>query len=196
MNRTHWIPTASAALLAAVVTVSLGTAPSAHAGPQFDKKKVARGHYLVQTSGCHDCHTPWKMGPNGPQADMSRALSGHPEQMVLPPAPRLPAGPWIVTAAATNTAWSGPWGTSFTANLTPDADTGLGDWTLKNFKDTIRTGRHMGRGRAVLPPMPIPAYKNFDDQDLEAIYTYLRTIPAIRNKVPEPLPPVLEAAQK
>ena len=54
----------------------------------------------------------------------------------------------------------------------------------------------MGRGRAVLPPMPIPAYKNFDDQDLEAIYTYLRTIPAIRNKVPEPLPPVLEAAQK
>jgi hypothetical protein len=127
---------------------------------------------------------------------MSRALSGHPEQMVLPPAPRLPAGPWIVTAAATNTAWSGPWGTSFTANLTPDADTGLGDWTLKNFKDTIRTGRHMGRGRAVLPPMPIPAYKNFDDQDLEAIYTYLRTIPAIRNKVPEPLPPMLEAAQK
>ena len=78
---------------------------------------------------------------------------------------------------------------SFTANLTPDSETGLGKWTLQNFVDTIRTGRHMGRGRPILPPMPIPMYKNFTDQDLDAIYSYLRTIPVVSNRVPEPLPP-------
>jgi mono/diheme cytochrome c family protein len=153
--------------------------------------KVARGKYLVTTTGCNDCHTPWKMGPNGPEPDYSRMLSGHPEKkMELPPAPK-PIGPWIVSAAATNTAWSGPWGVSFTANLTPDPETGLGKWTLRNFVDTIRTGRHMGRGRPILPPMPIPMYKNFTDEDLEAIYSYLRTIPPVKNAVPEPLPPAI-----
>jgi len=151
--------------------------------------KTARGRYLVTVAGCNDCHTPWKIGPAGPEPDMSRMLSGHPEQMELPPPPQLPAGPWVVTAAATNTAWSGPWGVSFTANLTPDHETGLGKWTLRNFTDTIRTGRHMGRGRPILPPMPIPMYKHFTDEDLEAIYSYLRTIPVVKNRVPEPLPP-------
>ncbi|MCK6430807.1 MAG: diheme cytochrome c-553, partial [Burkholderiaceae bacterium] len=95
-----------------------GSALAADAGkPSADK--VARGKYLVTTSGCNDCHTPWTMGPNGPEPDYSRMLSGHPEKMELPPAPK-PVGPWIVSAAATNTAWSGPWGVSFTANLTPD----------------------------------------------------------------------------
>lgn len=166
-----------------------GSALAADAGkPSADK--VARGKYLVTTSGCNDCHTPWKMGANGPEPDYSRMLSGHPENMELPPAPK-PIGPWIVAAAATNTAWSGPWGVSFTANLTPDPETGLGKWTLRNFVDTIRTGRHMGRGRQILPPMPIPMYKNFTDEDLEAIYSYLRTIPPVKNAVPEPLPPAM-----
>jgi hypothetical protein len=127
---------------------------------------------------------------------MTRALSGHPEALVMPPPPALPPGPWLVTIAATNTAFAGPWGVSFTANLTPDADTGLGQWTLKNFMDTIRTGRHMGRGRPVLPPMPIPVYNNFTDDDLEAVYSYLRTIKPIKNRVPEPLPPAQTTAGK
>jgi hypothetical protein len=96
----------------------------------------------------------------------------------------------MVVSAGTNTAHAGPWGTSFTANLTPDNETGLGQWTQKDFIATFRTGRHMGRGREVLPPMPIPVYNNFVDADLAAIYAYLRTIPAIHNRVPEPLPPV------
>jgi mono/diheme cytochrome c family protein len=151
--------------------------------------KVARGKYVVTTSGCNDCHTPWVLGPKGPAPDMTRMLSGHPEGMELPPVPR-PASPWSMTSAATNTAWAGPWGVSFTANLTPDPETGLGKWTLKNFSDTIRTGRHMGRGRAILPPMPIPMYKHFTDDDLEAIFAYLQSIPAVRNRVPEPLAPI------
>ena len=101
-----------------------------------------------------------------------------------------------MSASATNTAWSGPWGVSFTANLTPDPETGLGKWTLKNFKDTIRTGRHMGRGREILPPMPIPMYKNFNDADLEAIFAYLQSIPPLKNRVPEPLPPSSTSAAK
>lgn len=151
--------------------------------------KVARGQYLVTVAVCNDCHTPWKMGPAGPEPDMSRMLSGHPQSAARTPAPKPGAAPWIVAVAQTNTAWAGPWGVSYTANLTPDAETGLGRWTLRNFVDTIRSGRHLGRGRAVLPPMPILMYRNFTDEDLEAIYAYLRTIPPISNRVPEPLPP-------
>lgn len=155
-----------------------------------DADRVARGKYLVTIGACNDCHTPLKMGEHGPEPDMSRMLSGHPEQLVMPPAPVLPQGPWLVTSSATNTAWSGPWGVSFTANLTPDKETGLGKWNLRTFMDTLRTGRHMGRGREILPPMPIPSYKNFTDEDLTAIFAYLQSIPAVKNRVPEPRPPV------
>lgn len=158
-----------------------------------DPKKVARGKYLVTVAVCNDCHTPWKMGPDGPEPDMSRMLSGHPQDMTVPPAPKLEM-PWMMSSAATNTAWSGPWGVSFTANLTPDPETGLGKWTLRNFVETIRTGRHMGRGRPILPPMPYPMFKHFTDDDLEAIFTYLGTIPAVKNRVPEPLAPATPVA--
>lgn len=179
--------------LSAVAAATLLTLASPADAAGSDAQ-VARGKYLVDTSGCHDCHTPFKLGPNGAAPDMSRALSGHPEGLVMPPAPKLPDGPWLAVVGATNTAWSGPWGVSFTANLTPDADTGLGQWTLRDFVSTIRTGRHMGRGRPVLPPMPIPAYSNMTDADLEAIYGYLQSIPAIKNRVPEPWAPAAAAA--
>ena len=149
---------------------------------------VERGRYIVQTSGCHDCHTPWKVGANGPEPDMSRMLSGHPESEAIQSNAALPS-PWVMASSPTNTAWSGPWGVSFTANLTPDDETGLGKWTLRMFTDTIRTGRHKGRGRPVLPPMPIPMYKHFSDQDLAAIFAFLQSVPAVSNKVPQPLPP-------
>jgi mono/diheme cytochrome c family protein len=178
-----------AAALFCATTSALPVLAAESAAPA-SSDKLARGKYLVTVAGCNDCHTPFKPGPNGgAEPDMTRMLSGHPEALVMPPAPALPKGPWLITAAATNTAWSGPWGVSFTANLTPDPETGLGKWTLRNFMDTIRSGRHMGRGRPILPPMPIPMYKHFTDEDLEAIFTYLRTIPAVRNRVPEPLPP-------
>ena len=181
-------------LLTASVPRAFGADPSSAGGANAEK--LARGKYLVTVAGCNDCHTPWVLGPKGPEPDMSRMLSGHPESMQLPPAPKLPEGPWVVTAAATNTAWSGPWGVSYTANLTPDPETGLGKWTQRNFTETIRTGRHMGRGRPILPPMPIPMYRHFTDADLEAIFGYLQTIPAVKNRVPEPLPPAAPVAVK
>ena len=157
--------------------------------PELGMTPVERGKYLVSTSGCHDCHTPMKMGAAGPEPDMARMLAGHPEAVKLPPAPPA-AGPWIVAAAATMTAWSGPWGTSFTANLTPDRETGTGAWTEENFVRTIKTGRHLGNGRPILPPMPIPAYSQMTEEDLKSIYWYLQSIPALKNRVPQPLPPV------
>ena len=170
--------------MAAQGATRAGSASGAQGG---NAAAVARGKYIVTAGGCHDCHTPWKMGANGPEPDMSLALSGHPAAMTLPPPPA-PSGPWIVASTATNTAWAGPWGISYTANLTPDPDTGLGQWTEQQFIDTIRTGRRQGRGREILPPMPWPAFKNYNDADLKAMFAYLRTVPAIKNKVPDPVP--------
>jgi mono/diheme cytochrome c family protein len=148
-----------------------------------------RGRYLVAIAGCSECHTPFKMGSNGPEPDMAHFLSGHPQHMKLPPAPQLPPGPWVMVGAATNTAFSGPWGTTFAANLTPDLQTGMGIWTEDMFLKAMKTGKHMGSGRKILPPMPQPAYANMTDDDLKAIYTYLRTIPKVSNMVPDYIPP-------
>jgi len=167
---------------------------TAAANALADPASIERGKYLVSAMGCNDCHTPWTMGPRGPEPDMSRALTGHPADLVMPPAPKLPEGPWQWVGAATNTAFAGPWGVSFTANLTPDPETGIGKWTERNFRDTIRTGRHFGRGRQILPPMPVAVYRNMTDEDLESVFAYLQSLPPIRNKVPEPLPPLAAAA--
>jgi hypothetical protein len=135
-----------------------------------------------------DCHTPLKMGAKGPERDHARAFSGHPEGKPMSPPPRL-EGPWMASLTDTMTAWSGPWGTSFTANLTPDEETGLGRWTEDNFVQAIRTGRHMGKGRPILPPMPIEPISNLTDDDLRAVFAYLQSLPPIKNRVPEPIPP-------
>jgi mono/diheme cytochrome c family protein len=147
---------------------------------------VKRGEYLVSATGCHDCHTPHKMGQQGPEPDMTLALSGHQAGQKLPPPPA-PNGPWIFSGTGSFTAWSGPWGISYTANLTPDPETGLGNYTEEQFVMTIREGKKQGRGRALLPPMPWPVIRNFSDEDLKSIYAYLRTVKQIKNKVPDPV---------
>jgi len=145
---------------------------------------IQRGEYLVKIMGCNDCHTPWKMGPQGPEPDMTRFLSGHPEE--IGPLPhKMPDEPFSSSGFATNTAFSGPWGVSYTFNLTPDTNTGLGIWTEDMFVRAIRTGRHMGVSRPINPPMPWPAYRNATDEDLKAVYAYLRTIKPIVNHVPD-----------
>ncbi len=182
--------------VAAVLALSVGPLAARKSKPaaavqqeDLQARRVARGKYIVNTAGCHDCHTPWKVGPNGPEPDMTLALSGHPESMKMPPPPKLGNGPWVWTAAGTNTAFAGPWGVSYTANLTPDRMTGLGIWTEDIFVKTIRSGRHWGVSRPILPPMPWSVYRNMTDEDLKSVFAYLRTIKPIKNQVPEPLPP-------
>lgn len=151
-----------------------------------NRDMVERGEYLVLASGCHDCHTPHLAGPEGLEPDMSRALSGHPADQQLPAPPSL-SGPWMAAVTGTFTAWAGPWGVSYTQNITPDPETGIGNYTEEQFVMTIREGKKQGRGRALLPPMPWPAIRNFSDEDLRAIYAYLRTVKPIKNKVPDPV---------
>ena len=87
------------------------------------------------------------------------------------------------------TAWVGPWGISFAANLTPDKATGLGGWTEEMFIKTIRTGKHLGTGRQILPPMPWPNYAQMSDDELKSMFAYLRSLPPVKNLVPQPIPP-------
>jgi mono/diheme cytochrome c family protein len=182
----------SIALLAGAGALIVAMAVSTRSERQpkgADPATLARGEYLVTVGGCNDCHTPLKMGPNGPEPDMTRMLSGHPEEFVITAPARLTGHEWMIASAPTNTAHSGPWGVSFTANLTPDQNTGLGIWTEDMFKKALRTGRHMGVSRPILPPMPWFNYGKMSDEDIRAVYAYLRSIPAIHNRVPDPLPP-------
>ena len=172
----------------AVVTAA-GGAYLARGSALAESSPVERGRYLVNAIGCADCHSPKILGPQGPVPDERRFLAGHPEGSALPPGPSLGSGPWMAVASWDLTAWSGPWGVSYAFNLTPDENTGIGSWSEETFVKALRTGRHMGVSRPILPPMPWWAFRNLTDDDLSAIYAFLRTIPAIRNRVPEPLPP-------
>jgi hypothetical protein len=151
-----------------------------------EKEAVDRGRYLVEFAGCSECHTPLKIGPNGPEPDNERLFSGHPQNTELPPPPDLPPGPWNAMTGGM-TAWAGPWGISYGTNLTSDQETGLGAWSKDQFVAALRTGQHLGMGRDILPPMP--HYGSLTDEDLEAMFAYFMTVPPIRNEVPDPVPP-------
>jgi cytochrome c553 len=179
---------AAAIILTAVLsTASLDAATGGGTQKaQNGQSQIARGKYLVDIMGCHDCHTPMKLGPNGPEWDMTRALSGHPEDAPMLPPANLPAG-YMAAIGGTFTSFSGPWGTSFTRNLTPDKETGLGDWTVEEFIATMKTGRERGKGRPVLPPMPVQNLKALSDTDIRALFAYLQSLPAIKNRTPQPV---------
>jgi hypothetical protein len=141
---------------------------------------------------CDDCHSPKVFEGGIPSPDPMRRLSGHPAEADLPPFPKAMLGPdqWGFAGNQHMTAWAGPWGISFAANLTPHKE-GLGLWTEQQFVGTMRKGTHLGVGRPVLPPMPWPAYSHLTDEDLRAIYAYLKTLPPVANVVPQPLSPEL-----
>lgn len=171
-----------------ILLVTLALAVPHGAAFAADGGEVARGAYLVRGLGCGDCHTPLKMGPQGPQPDTARGLSGHPQGEALPPPPAA-QGPWIWGGSATNTAFYGPWGISYSANLTPDEQTGIGTWTAEHFIDAMRTGRHAGIGRPIAPPMPWQALGALSDSDLRAMFAYMKAQPAVKNAVPAYTPP-------
>jgi hypothetical protein len=155
------------------------------AAPVMDQAAmVKRGEYLVTISGCNDCHTPFRMGEKGPEPDMARMLSGHPESLKVA-APFKPGKDWVAAVSGTMTAWSGPWGISYTANLTPDQNTGLGIWDEAMFIKTMRDGRHMGNGRPILPPMPWQGIGKMTDEDIKSLFAYLKSIPPVVNRVPD-----------
>jgi len=150
------------------------------------ESQVKWGEHLVTICGCNDCHTPKKMGPEGPEPDMSLMLSGHPSQTPPPPMDQKEAAEKGLVVTQTLTGWTGAWGTTYAVNLTPDS-TGLGAWKEGQFMKAIREGKWMGLDgtRPIMPPMPWNMYRNMTDDELKAIFSYLRSIPPVHNIVPQ-----------
>lgn len=123
--------------------------------------QLQRGEYIVTIGGCHDCHTP---GAIYGSPDMTRALSG------------------------SELGWAGPWGVSHPRNLTPDPATGLGTYTDADIERVFRSGVRKD-GTPILPPMPWPNYARLTPEDMAALIAYLRSIPPVVHKVPDPVPP-------
>ena len=138
---------------------------------------IERGSYLVNYLGhCAGCHTP--LGPDG-QSDMSLYLSGVPAKY---------AGTKVGRSQVAG--FPGPRGARFyAANLTPDPKTGLGRWSEEQFVRTFKHGVRPDGTKYATSPMEWNIYANMKEEDVRAIYRYLRTITAIPNKVPANIPP-------
>lgn len=127
-----------------------------------DEAQLARGKYLVTLGGCTDCHTPgYFLG--GP--DMSRYLGGSDVAFEIPGL-----------------------GAFIGRNLTPDKETGLGDWTAEQIVTALRTGERPD-GRVLAPIMPYHALANLTDDDAMAIAQFLMSIEPVRNEIPGPFGP-------
>ena len=155
--------------------------------------QVEWGKHLVIVSGCHDCHSPKKMTPHGMELDSSRLLAGYITGTPQPDVNKMDAQGKGLMVTNDLTSWVGPWGTSYTANLTSD-ETGIGNWTEAQFMLALREGKYKGlpASRDLLPPMPWQMFRNFTDDEVKAIFAYLKTTDPVKNMVPPPLPPASE----
>jgi len=152
--------------------------------------RVARGEYLVNAIGCEDCHSPKRMGPQGPEIIEELHLSGFRSGNLLPEIDTNNLNNGWVMFNDDFTSAVGPWGISYAANLTSDA-TGIGNWTEENFMRAIRHGKYKGLegSRDLLPPMPWTVYRNLTDEDIKSIFAYLKTTKPVNNIVPSPVGP-------
>lgn len=141
-----------AATLGVALTASLCFAFPASA----DDAQIARGRYLVTIAGCSDCHTP---GALLGAPDMKRYLGGSDVGFAIPSA-----------------------GVFVGQNLTPDKETGLGNWTDEQIIAAFRTGKTPD-GRELSAVMPYPALSHLPDADAQAIVAFLKSLPAVSNKV-------------
>jgi mono/diheme cytochrome c family protein len=176
-------------LAALVVACTSGSARKAdkEEQPLTSEGLVKRGEYLVSAMGCDDCHTPKKMGPQGPELDLEHRFSGHPANQPIGKADTsVMKNGWVLFGMGL-TSYVGPWGLSYAANITSDA-TGIGMWTEEQFLRAIRKGLSKGLegNRPLLPPMPWFVYKNLTDEDLKAVFAYLKSTKPVKNVVPQP----------
>ncbi len=153
----------------------------------YTKSQIEKGKYLVEIMGCGDCHAPKKMTPNGPILDPDLGLSGHPASIPIPSLNKDAIKNWVLFHPM-NTIAVGPWGATFSANLTPD-DTGIGSWSEEQFIIAMTEGKSKGirTARPLLPPMPWTNYVHAKSEDLVAIFAYLKSCKPIENVVPQPI---------
>ena len=146
---------------------------------------IKRGGYLVTIAGCDDCHTPKKMGPMGPEPDMDKRLSGYRSEVPFPSVDtNIIKSGWAL-ANGELTGWAGPWGASFAANLTSD-ETGIGNWSEEQFKKALTQGKWKGMdgNRSLMPPMPWQNFSHFTDEDVKAIFAFLKSTKPVKNVEP------------
>lgn len=157
----------------------------------FDSQ-VKWGERLVFVGGCNDCHTPKKMGAHGPELDMSLMLSGHPANTPAADFDAKQAAKKNLVVTSTFTAWTGPWGVTYAANLTSDS-TGIGTWKEEQFIKALKEKKWMGldNTRPLMPPMSMMPVTEMSVDEIKAIFAYLKTTPPIKNVIPEAalLPP-------
>ena len=184
-------------MIASIIAISvmvlffqISCAGEAENKPLTKGEKIERGKYLVNFGGCNDCHTPKIYSEMGPVPDTTKLLSGHPAGEMLPAGDvsMTAPGKWVMTEK-NFTAWVGPWGISYSANLTPDNATGIGTLSEEMFIKALREGKWMGVGRPIMPPMPWQGIGLLNDEDLGCIYAYLISLKPINNQVPQPVPP-------
>jgi hypothetical protein len=151
---------------------------------------IQKGEYLVTIMGCNDCHSPKTMGPQGPVVIADLMLSGYPAER---PVKKVDSGPikkgWVMLNEDFTSA-AGQWGVSFAGNLTSD-QTGIGNWTEENFRRALKEGKYKGLevSRMLLPPMPWTNFATIKDEDVKAIFLYLKSTKPVSNVVPMAIGP-------
>lgn len=178
MSRRLTIPAAAALLaLAGALALSAGRTkqekkstirsakPAAVFVARATPERLARGRYLAETvAGCFDCHTPHQY-MNGVWGPVPGKMG---EGQVFPPGfIPLPPGSQVVAC-----------------NITPDRETGIGSWTDADIEQAIRHGVMKG-GKPIFNLMPYPQYRVLNDEDMKSIIVYLRSLPPIKNALPE-----------
>lgn len=146
---------------------------------------LERGKYLVNAMGCDDCHSPKKMGAQGPEIIEELRFSGYQASQQLPASDTDAIAKGWALFNADLTAAIGSWGTTYAANISGH-ETGIGTWSEKQFFNAIRNGKYKGMdgSRMLLPPMPWQNYAKLNDTDIKAIYTFLKSTKGVDNIVP------------
>lgn len=135
------------------------------AGPASSASQIERGEYLATIMDCGGCHTP---GVFLGKPDHERYLGGSEVGFQIPGL-----------------------GIFYPPNLTPDAETGLGNWSLEEIVAAVRTGVRPD-GRILVPVMPYPHYGRLTDEDAFALAAYLKSLKPVSNAVP----PITGASEK
>jgi mono/diheme cytochrome c family protein len=139
------------------ITLMVAVTGSVHAATPTQPSLLERGKYLMEgVVACGNCHVA--RGEQG-QPLFDKGLSGG---MVFDEAPFK----------------------AYAANITPDAETGIGKWTDAQLAKAIREGVRPDKS-IIGPPMPIESYRHLSDTDLAAIIAYLRAQAPVRNAVPK-----------
>lgn len=146
-----------------LIVRTLPTAPAFVPRPA-KSDTVEYGRYLTHLAACAECHTPAEKGKPLPGMDFAGGFE-----------------------------FRMPWGTSRSVNITPDIETGIGTWSREQFVTRFKTfSLDIAKRIPVKPPlnetnyqtlMPWISYAGMTEEDLSAIYAYLRTVPAVKNKV-------------